>query len=496
MTTNQLTYISTRGKAPAVSGPEAIRNGIAPDGGLYVPSRIPVFGKEELESLAGATYNETALAVLRKYLPELQESDIETCIRDAYRPFGEEPVRLVPVDGRMTALELWHGPTSAFKDMALQLFPRLLSVCKRFSGSAERTWILTATSGDTGKAALEGFRDVPGTSVFVIYPDGGVSPMQELQMRTQEGGNVDVCAVRGNFDDAQSAVKKLFADRELSARLAGKGIRLSSANSINWGRLLPQIVYYVYASLKSVRTYGMPVPFVVPTGNFGNILAGYFARRMGCPVGRLFCASNRNDVLKDFFTTGVYNRKRSFYKTASPSMDILVSSNLERLLYLETGDPEQVSGWMNELNENGEYAIPDGLHARLSESFGCGSASDEEAFGAIRACFEGHGYLMDPHTAVGYAAYLKEYGKAETGPFILVSTASPYKFAPSVLQALNGENAEGSEAVSKLEKQSGLRVPDSLASLFQKPVRFSDKVGPENVAEALRDRLISRSEKC
>ncbi len=492
----ELRYISTRGKAPAVSAEEAIRNGIAPDGGLYLPSFIPLFTEEEWHALPDMTYQETALTVLRKYLPSVPAPELSACISEAYSSFGPSPVKIAIIDEKTAFLELWHGPTAAFKDMALQLFPRLLSVCKKASGSEELTWILTATSGDTGKAALEGFRDVPGTFVSVFYPDGGVSRMQELQMRTQEGSNVDVCAVRGNFDDAQSAVKRLFADEDLRKQLAARNIRLSSANSINWGRLLPQIVYYVYTSEKLFKRFGEPFDFVVPTGNFGNILAGYFAKRMGCPIRKLFCASNENDVLTDFFKNGIYDRKRELVRTASPSMDILVSSNLERLLYLETKDADLVSGWMNDLQETGSYCVPEELSAQFRDVFDCGEAYDDEtAFEAIRACYEQYAYVMDPHTAVGYAAFREEAWPEEPdGPVVYVSTASPFKFAPSVVYALTGESLEAKEAVGRLEELSSVKAPESLSALFRKPVRFSDAVGPEQITEEIKDRILKMAD--
>ncbi|MBO4366683.1 MAG: pyridoxal-phosphate dependent enzyme, partial [Clostridia bacterium] len=316
-------------------------------------------------------------------------------------------------------------------------------------------------------------------------------------MRTQEGGNVDVVAVRGNFDDAQSAVKRLFADDDLREKLAARNIRLSSANSINWGRLLPQIIYYVYASEKLFKKFGEPFDFVVPTGNFGNILAGYFAKRMGSPIRKLFCASNENDVLTDFFRNGIYDRKRELVKTASPSMDILVSSNLERLLYLETKDASMVAGWMRELQEKGSYAVPEELSDRFRKVFDCGEAyDDEDAFDAIRTCYERYGYVMDTHTAVGYAAFSEAFWPEEPdGPVVYVSTASPFKFAPSVVYALTGESLEGKEAVDRLEELSKTAAPASLRDLFRKPVRFSDAVGPENITGSIKERLLKQAER-
>lgn len=484
-------YISTRGLSPAVSAQEAILAGPAPDGGLYLPETIPALDAGELKALGSARYEDAANLILRKYLSEdaFPAPELRKAVSDAYARFdGPEPVFIRAYDDGLSVLELWHGPTCAFKDMALQLFPRLLPLCRKAvpGREDEESWIVTATSGDTGKAALEGFRDQPGIRVFVFYPAGGVSAVQELQMRTQEGNNVCVTAVKGNFDDAQTGVKKLFRDESLAKTLGKENVRLSSANSINWGRLLPQIVYYAYASAK-ISQNGEPVDFVVPTGNFGNILAGCIARRMGCPVGKLVCASNENRVLTDFFETGVYDRRREFRKTASPSMDILISSNLERLLFLESGgDAERVRDWMERLNAEGYYRIPVEMRKRLSETFGCGSASDRDAFEAIRKAFSEKGMLIDPHTAVGLFVLEKRRSGAGSGrKTVLVSTASPFKFAPDVLFALTGEKEDGFRALDRLSEISALQIPEPLDGLRTRPVRFSGVCEKEGMADVL-----------
>ena len=475
-------YRSTRGESPAVSAASAIVAGLAPDGGLYLPEKLPRLSARELAKLGTLGYRETAVLILRKYL-DFSAPKLRRMVREAYASFETaEPAVLAPVDGTLTALELWHGPSCAFKDMALQLLPRLLTASLRREGIRDRIHILTATSGDTGKAALEGFRDVPGTEITVFYPDEGVSEVQKAQMVRQEGGNVRVTAVAGNFDDAQSAVKRIFSDRELGARLRREGVRLSSANSINWGRLLPQIVYYVYAAARvSAENGGRPVSFLVPTGNFGDILAGYLAKRMGAPVGRLVCASNQNRVLTDFFETGVYDRNRPFYKTGSPSMDILISSNLERLLFLASdGDAALVRRLMRELGETGRYEVPAELLARLREDFAAASADEAETAAAIAALWR-KGYLADPHTAVGYAAL----GAAPADePLVLVSTASPFKFAGTVLRALDGGSAdvpEGFGALDALAARCGRPVPPPLARLRSLPVRFTETLPPEEL---------------
>ena len=465
-------YFSTRGASECVSSAAAILKGLASDGGLFVPASFPQMTLAEIEALVPLSYEERAVRILRLFLTDYTEAELRGCVERAYgRTFDDvrrAPVRTV---GELEVLELWHGPTSAFKDMALQLLPQLMSTARVKEGERDTILILVATSGDTGKAALEGFADTEGIRIMVFYPDGGVSPVQRLQMVTQTGANVSVVAVRGNFDDAQRGVKEIFGDAAMVQELAALHTKLSSANSINWGRLVPQIVYYfsAYADLlaeKKIAT-GDAVNFTVPTGNFGNILAGYYAKRMGLPVGKLVCASNANNVLTDFLQTGIYDRKRDFYQTMSPSMDILVSSNLERLLYHLTEDTAQVAAWMQELTEVGKYDASRLLPA-LRESFWAAFADDAATEEEIRAVYERTGYTLDTHTAVAYRA-AEGYRRAtgDTRPMVVLSTASPYKFGASVLHAL-GEDAAGLDEFTQmtlLKERSGMEIPARLAAL-------------------------------
>ena len=465
-------YFSTRGASERVSSAAAILKGLASDGGLFVPASFPQMTLTEIEALVPLSYEERAVRILRLFLTDYTEAELRGCVERAYgRTFDDvrrAPVRTV---GELAVLELWHGPTSAFKDMALQLLPQLMSTARVKEGERDTILILVATSGDTGKAALEGFADTEGIRIMVFYPDGGVSPVQRLQMVTQTGANVSVVAVRGNFDDAQRGVKEIFGDAAMAEELADIHTKLSSANSINWGRLVPQIVYYfsAYADLLGERSIaaGDAVNFTVPTGNFGNILAGYYAKRMGLPVGKLVCASNANNVLTDFLQTGIYDRKRDFYQTMSPSMDILVSSNLERLLYHLTEDTAQVAAWMQELAEVGKYDASRLLPA-LRESFWAAFADDAATEEEIRAVYERTGYTLDTHTAVAYRA-AEGYRRAtgDTCPMVVLSTASPYKFGASVLHAL-GEEAAGLDEFAQMERlhaRSGMEVPARLAAL-------------------------------
>lgn len=497
-------YISTRNKAAAVSSAQAIAQGISREGGLFVPETLPRFSLAEIEDMVQASYQDRACLILSRFLTDFSSEEIRACVDGAYgevsQPsdkFGGNPAPIAKLCPDTYMLELWHGPTCAFKDMALQLLPRLMaaSVSKVMAG--KEICILTATSGDTGKAALEGFRDVPGTRIMVFYPQHGVSEMQKLQMVSQEGGNVSVCAVEGNFDDAQTGVKSLFTDPALRERLAGKGMAFSSANSINWGRLVPQIVYYfsVYCDLLADGeiSLGETVNVTVPTGNFGNILAAYYAREMGLPVHRLICASNRNNVLTDFIQTGIYNKKRPFHATTSPSMDILVSSNLERLLFaLGGGDDGLVSKLMESLNQDGEYQVPSGVKERLDECFSACWCDDQQAAGEIRRLFEEFSYLCDPHTAVASFAcrrYREETG--DTTKNVVVSTASPYKFPSSVLNAVTGEKLQALSAqeefalASRLEQLSGMPQPQPLLRLREKPVRFTGSCTKGQMEEAV-----------
>ena len=482
-------YYSTRDKNVSLSAAEAVKMGLSRDGGLLTPTQIPQIDRAFLERLIPMEYAQRAAKVMALYLTDYSEEELLTFSRNAYGPaqFDDPiaaPVRKVE-DG-LYCLELWHGPTSAFKDMALQMLPQLLSAALRKTGEKRTACILAATSGDTGKAAMAGFADVPQTCIQVYYPKDGVSPVQERQMVTQEGENVDVRAVIGNFDDAQAGVKRIFSDEAVRAELDKRGYFLSSANSINWGRILPQVVYYISAYCDLVRdgalTMGDKVNFCVPTGNFGDILAGYYAKQMGLPVGKLVCASNQNNVLTDFLSAGTYTAKREFYKTTSPSMDILVSSNLERLLYHVTGSDAEVAGLMKSLNETGGYTVrPETLKA-IQESFDCGWSSEEQVAGEIRARYEKDGYLCDTHTAVAF--HVAAQKKRDGVPMVVLSTASPFKFPRSVLEALGHTAPENDfEAMQALEEATGRTAPASLAVLRQKAERFSTVIDPAQIAE-------------
>lgn len=475
-------YFSTRGEGNAATVQQAVLRGLAPDGGLYVPQEIPA---AELSDAALLGLGQTALTthILNKLLPGFAPGAVEEAVRAGYSSKfeTEDLTPLMPVAGAHV-LELYHGPTSAFKDMALCLLPHFVAASVEESGMAEDVLVLTATSGDTGKAALAGFAGAPHTRIIVFYPEGGVSAVQRAQMVTEDGKNVCVCAVRGNFDDAQRGVKEVFT------AFSGEGTRLSSANSINIGRLAPQVAYYfkAYADLRrtGVAQAGQAVDFIVPTGNFGNILAGYIAKRMGLPVGKLVCASNENDVLTEFLQTGVYDRRRAFYKTESPSMDILISSNLERLLYFASGgDAALVKTLMTQLAQEGVYRVPAALRARIQSEFACGKAEGAPALDAIRRMWETQGYLMDPHTAVAWCVY-EAYRKAgqSKNPAVVLSTASPYKFAPAMLQALGLQvPADGFDAMDALHRATGMPVPRGLAALREKTVLHRDVINPEEM---------------
>ena len=490
-------YNSTRSTGLHISASEAIAMGLAPDGGLFVPDTLPPLDEKALKELLPLGYGERAKRILKIYLPEYSPQELDRLAADSYGANFDTaavaPLRFT--DGLTGYLELWHGPTSAFKDMALQMLPHLLTASLRKCGEERGVCILVATSGDTGKAALEGFADVPGTRILVFYPRDGVSDVQKLQMVTQTGNNVGVCAVEGNFDDAQTGVKRIFGDRELAERLSEKGWFLSSANSINWGRLLPQIVYYFSAYCDFVNSgrikCGEPVNFCVPTGNFGNILAGWMAKEMGLPVTRFVCASNANNVLTDFIETGVYDRRRPFHLTSSPSMDILVSSNLERLLYFLSKDTERVAGWMKQLSEEGRYDVGAGLKALIRRDFEAGYCDDECTAEEIARVWREHGYLIDTHTAVA-SRVLGDY-RARTGdrtPAIVVSTASPYKFCDSVLRALGEQtDAPGTELIARLERATGTTAPAPLSGLAGKKVRFDACVAPAEQKKVVEEFL-------
>lgn len=481
-------FFSTRDQSRKVTASEAIAQGLSQEGGLFVPESFP---QVDVQALCGLDYPTLAAEILKQYLTDYSPEFLTSATQQSYgSAFGGKAGAMAPVCPGTWALELWHGPTCAFKDYALQLMPKLLVEAKRNLGRTEQTRILVATSGDTGKAALDGYHDVPGVDIAVFYPTGGTSEIQRLQMATQEGANVAVYAVQGNFDDAQTGVKKVFGDPAVAAALAEKGVRLSSANSINWGRLVPQIVYYFAAYGQLLRageiSFGDHVDFCVPTGNFGDILAGYYAKRMGLPVGMLFCASNENNVLTDFLSTGCYAARRTFYKTTSPSMDILVSSNLERLLYHITGSDTAVAGWMQSLNETGSYTVDKDTLAAIQQSFSCGWASEAEVCQEIRARYEQDGYLCDTHTAVAF--HVAAQKKRENVPMVVLSTASPFKFPRSVLEALGHTAPENDfEAMSALEAATGRTAPASLAALRTKAERFHAVIRPEQIAQVALD---------
>jgi len=490
-------YLSTRDSTLRFSAAEAIKMGLSRDGGLFVPGSFPTFSALELDALCDMPYPRRAAYVMGRFLDDFSMEELESYAASAYRNFDCTPAApLRQVSGNTWYLELWHGPTSAFKDMALQILPYLLTASLRKTGEDGTACILTATSGDTGKAAMAGFAGVERTKIFVFYPENGVSDIQKLQMVTQEGGNVGVCAVRGNFDDAQNGVKAIFSDPALREELRARGYFLSSANSINWGRVLPQIAYYVsaYCDLLDARAVklGEKVNICVPTGNFGNILAAYYAYKMGLPVGKLICASNCNDVLKEFLRTGLYNRNRPFHTTMSPSMDILISSNLERLLYdLSGGDDGQVRDYMAQLAEAGWYKANGALLEKLRGLFYAGSCGEVETAATIGEVYNKEGYLIDPHTAVA-AKVLGDY-RRETGdrtPAIVVSTASPFKFCGSVLRAI-GEIPvqDGVDQLEQLEAAAGVAAPVGLLELRMKQVRFTGVADRDRMADVVKDFL-------
>ena len=494
-----MSFFSTRGGA-CVTASQAILKGLAANGGLYVPAMFPQMPMSLLNELPTMTYTQRAAAVLGYYLEDFTPAEIEQAVNAAYAKEKFDDPAIAPVkrlDDETFVLELFHGPTLAFKDMALQLLPHLVTMSAKKNGENREVSILVATSGDTGKAALEGFKDVAGTSCTVFYPEEGVSDVQKLQMTTTTGKNTHVIAVNGNFDDAQTGVKALFASRDFADEMNARGCVLSSANSINFGRLVPQIVYYfsAYADLVGAGAIaaGDTVNFVVPTGNFGNILACYYARCMGLPVGKMICASNKNNVLTDFFATGVYDVRRQFFKTISPSMDILISSNLERMLFeVADRDANLINTWMKQLKECGSYSVGDQRREWLASLFAAGCADDMETMAEIRRLFESYGYVADTHTAVA-AKVLRDYREAthDATPTVVVSTASPYKFAADVLAALKGRQAVAemdafacSEGLSQL---SGTAVPAQVSALRELPVLHTAKCerGKESMGEAV-----------
>ena len=477
-----LTYQSTRGRETGVPASMAILKGLAKDGGLFMPTEIPKLDVP-MEKLGTMTYQETAYEVMKLFLTDYSPEELKDCITKAYdsKFDTEEIAPLAKADGAYF-LELYHGSTIAFKDMALSILPHLMTTAAKKNRVDKEIVVLTATSGDTGKAAMAGFADVPGTRIIVFYPKDGVSKVQELQMRTQKGANTNVVAINGNFDDAQTGVKKLFGDKSLEALLESKGFQFSSANSINIGRLVPQIVYYVYAYARLLANEeiagGEQINVVVPTGNFGNILAAYFAKCMGVPVKTLICASNDNKVLYDFFTTGTYDRKRDFILTNSPSMDILISSNLERLIYLSTGcDARANKALMQDLSVKGSYTVTEDMRAFMSD-FAGGFATQEENAAAIKRIFDSTGYLIDTHTGVAAAVYGDYRAKSgDTAKTVIASTASPYKFSDSVMEAIAGPESirgkDGFEVVDALSSLCGVDVPAAVEEIRHAPIRHN-----------------------
>ena len=494
-------YVSTRDKSRKVSAAYAIANGIAPDGGLYCPTSFPALTAEDWHALANLDYKGRSALVLGKFLTDFSAEELADYAAKAYADDkfgGADTAPVVSLADGKHMLELWHGPTCAFKDMALQMLPHLLTASLRKTGETRTACILVATSGDTGKAALDGFHDVEGTKIMVYYPVDGVSPMQKLQMVTQEGKNVEVVAIRGNFDDAQSAVKRIFTDETVREGLDKDGMMLSSANSINWGRLAPQIAYYISAYCDMVKSgavkMGGRINICVPTGNFGNILAAYIAKQMGLPVNKLICASNRNNVLTDFFKKGGgYDKNRDFYTTTSPSMDILISSNLERLLFFASDyDDKLVADLMDQLAKGGSYQVAADVFAKIEADFDAGCCDDAAAAQTIKALWENEHYLCDTHTAVAVRVY-EDY-RARTGdttPAVIASTASPFKFCRSVIEALGGTLEK--DDVSQLDVLTGLTgvpAPAPLAALAGKTPRFDrvvDKADILSTVGLLRD---------
>lgn len=488
-------FISTRGNSEVLCAANAIAKGLADDGGLYVPERFPAVSIDELNEMIGCSYAERAAKVLHKYLEEYDYDDLLSACENAYSKFEDcDGAPLVKIDDNFFIMELFHGPTLAFKDVALTLLPYLLRKGSDISGIKEEILILVATSGDTGKAALEGFKDAEGIKIMVFYPSEGVSDMQKMQMCTQEGNNVNVVAVEGNFDDCQTAVKNIFSSKEFAAQLKEKGVVLSSANSINFGRLAPQITYYFSAYCDLVASneieMGELVNFVVPTGNFGNILAGYYAKKMGLPVGKLVCASNSNNVLTEFFASGTYDINREFFKTVSPSMDILISSNLERLIFELSGRDATLTGTrMAELKKSGKYSVSATEKEQMNKEFFANYTDEPTCLDTISKFFDEYGYVLDTHTAVAVDVannYLSFSGDDKAT--VVLSTASPYKFAVDVLKAITGKKqADAFKAAKKLFEETANPIPEQLSALEHKEKRFSKVVGKNETVNAVID---------
>ncbi len=491
-----MNYISTRDKSVKVTAAKAIAQGISVDGGLFVPDCFPTLTADDFKKIAKLDYKSRAKYILKSFLNDFTEEEVDYCINGAYTGTfqDEQPAPISLVGKNANILELWHGPTCAFKDLALQLLPFLLTTSAKKVNGGKKTVILVATSGDTGKAALEGFKDVPDTEIMVFYPSEGVSPMQKLQMNSQKGENVHVCAIKGNFDDAQTGVKKIFTDNEVKAKLAENNMLFSSANSINWGRLAPQIVYYVsaYCDLLQREDFAGEFNIVVPTGNFGNILAAYYAKKMGVPVGKLICASNANNVLTDFINNGTYNRNRDFYTTISPSMDILISSNLERMIFeLSGNDDKKVATWQNELSQNGSFTVDEDMKSKINELFWGGCCDDNDTLETIGKYFSEYGYLCDTHTAVAlnvYEQYIKATG--DDKPTVIASTASPYKFAASVLSAVSEKTGcDEFDTVNVLSNETGTEIPEPIAALQNATVRFKEICEKDDMLKSVYNAL-------
>lgn len=492
-------YKSTRDNKKSISSAEAIIQGLSEEGGLFVPKSLPALSLAQINELKDMSYTQRAKTVLREFLTDFSQAQLDSCVDSAYDAdkFNSEGITEIShlYDGTYM-LELWHGPTCAFKDMALQLLPHLLTTSAEIVKNDKEIIILVATSGDTGKAALEGFKNVKGTKIIVFYPVDGVSPMQKRQMTTQEGENVYVCAINGNFDDAQTAVKTIFTDNELAQIMKDNAKMFSSANSINWGRLVPQIVYYVSAYCDLLQNeeieLGEKINVVVPTGNFGNILAAYYAKKMGVPLDKLICASNENKVLTDFVNTGVYNKNREFKATISPSMDILISSNLERLLFDLSGeDNGLINEWYSSLSKTGSYEVNDKVKQGLSEHFYAGFCTDTQTKETIKSVFDKYSYLCDTHTAVAVKVY-SDYVNATSDKkkVIIASTANPYKFAESVLGSLQTlDTNDEFEQIDQLKELSGLEIPNALAELKSGKVRFEKSIEKSDIKAEVRAQL-------
>ncbi len=492
----EILYKSTRSEDGALKASEAILKGLADDGGLFVPIELPELDKS-MKELAGMKYQEVAYEVMKLFFTDFTEEELKKCIDKAYdEKFDTEEIAPLAQVKDPYHLELFHGPTIAFKDMALQILPHLLTTSAKKNGVDNEIVILTATSGDTGKAALAGFADVEGTKIIVFYPDGGVSPIQEKQMVTQKGDNTHVVAIKGNFDEAQTGVKNIFNNKELAEEMASKGFQFSSANSINIGRLVPQVAYYVYSYAKLLAEGkiedGEKINVVVPTGNFGNILAAFYAKNLGTPIDKLICASNENKVLYDFFNTGEYDKNREFILTSSPSMDILISSNLERLIYHATGnDASKNKSFMDDLQSGGKYEITDEMRAKLTDFVG-DFADEQETADTIKRIYEDTGYIMDTHTSVARCVYDKYVEKTgDNKATVIASTASPFKFTRAVMNAIDSkyESMEDFELVDELSRIGNIEIPNAIEEIRNADIKHNTKCETEEMENIVKDFL-------